>query len=210
MACSCELIIEPNPLDGDVNMARDAAMLQSAVDQKQCSLRFYQWDRPTLSLGYFQRPEIIPTEFSQLPYVRRLSGGGAILHHHELTYACAIPATHDLARNPTGIYQAIHDQIVAVLREFGFNIRTRGRSEKQQDEPFLCFRRQDPHDLIVGSHKVLGSAQRRRKGAVLQHGSLLLSESEFASGLPGLLDWSDLKKCPLVVEPLGHAIASLL
>jgi len=210
MARSCELIIEPNPLDGDVNMSRDAAMLQSAIDENQCSLRFYRWLQPTLSLGYFQRPEIIPPEFNQLPCVRRLSGGGAILHHHELTYACAISATHELAGNPTRIYRVIHDQIVAVLREFGIDIRRRGHVDNQHHEPFLCFRRHDPHDLVVGSHKVLGSAQRRRKGAVLQHGSLLLKESEFASGLPGLLDLAKLEKCPVDVERLGQKLSLLL
>jgi len=211
MARLCELIIEPKPLDGETNMSRDAAMLQSAVDDGKCALRLYEWDRPTLSLGYFQKPEIIPSEFDQLPTVRRISGGGAILHHHELTYACAIPARHTLASDPTSLYRVIHDRIVAVLAEFDFNVCSRGQvAIRQLNEPFLCFLREDPHDLVIDGHKVLGSAQRRRKGAVLQHGSLLLRESEFAPGLPGLLDLANLKKCPLVVDRLGIGISSLL
>ena len=64
----------------------------------------------------------------------------------------------------------------------------RGETNKLAAEPFLCFGRGDEHDLVVGAYKVLGSAQRRRRGAVVQHGSLLLAASEHAPQFPGIAD----------------------
>src|SRR5947207_4428455 len=73
-------------------MAADEALLQSALAGKP-SLRLYGWSEPTVSLGYFQ-PEAVRREdprLAQLPYVRRPSGGGTLVHHHEVTYALALP-----------------------------------------------------------------------------------------------------------------------
>ena len=61
-------------------------------------------------------------------------------------------------------------------------------------EPFLCFSRGDARDIVLGQHKVLGSAQRRRRGAVLQHGSLLLALSEFAPEFPGLRELTSFER----------------
>lgn len=208
---SCEVLVEPHPLDGETNMARDAEMLQSAVDDNRCRLRIYEWDQPTISLGYFQKPDSVPAEFSELPCVRRLSGGGAILHHDELTYSCALPAQHPRASRPTELYDVVHEQIIRVIRNSRIaEIEARGTVESGLNEPFLCFLRQDPHDLVFGSHKVLGSAQRRRKGSVLQHGSLLLRASPFAKHLPGILDLGGLVECSVLAKELSIAISSVL
>ena len=77
-------------------MAVDEALLESAVSQDICTLRWYRWKEPTISLGYFQsnETEVQNDTWKDLPRVRRLSGGGAILHHYELTYSFAIPACH--------------------------------------------------------------------------------------------------------------------
>src|SRR5688500_20216584 len=90
------------PAPGAWNMAVDEALLESAALENRCTLRFYRWSEPTLSLGYFQRYEDRRQHAASLSCacVRRASGGGAILHDHELTYSLAVPPTHPLARSP--------------------------------------------------------------------------------------------------------------
>ncbi|HEY3964265.1 MAG TPA: hypothetical protein VGM05_06885 [Planctomycetaceae bacterium] len=169
-------------------MAVDEVLLESALRDGLCTVRCYQWESPTLSLGYFQSPADLPLDggLSHLPVVRRLSGGGAIVHHHELTYSCAVPAEHPLSREPRRIYSGVHERIIAVLAKFGLPAALRGTAHPAKSAEFLCFGRGDDFDVVIGNQKVLGSAQRRRKGGILQHGSLMLSRSEFAVEFLGL------------------------
>ena len=190
---TCNLIIDEPPHSGAWNMAVDEALLEAAVDGAGTVLRWYQWEAATLSLGYFQKSDDLPTtdkQWSALPVVRRLSGGGAILHHHELTYSCALPASHPLTNDPYQIYLAMHKAVIDVLRPMGFDVRLRAArfGKDGPAEAFLCFSRGDEMDVVFGTDKVLGSAQRRRRGAVLQHGSLVLTRSEFAPQFPGLFE----------------------
>ncbi|WP_339675098.1 biotin/lipoate A/B protein ligase family protein [uncultured Gimesia sp.] len=186
----CRLIIEPAPLSGNRNMAIDETLLESAATENRCTLRWYQWDQPTIALGYFQKnvSEDADESWKYLARVRRLSGGGAILHHHELTYSFALPGSHPLAKLPPELYVAIHQPIIDVLAAHGLPVQFRGVSFRSESEPFLCFGRGDERDLIYQGQKILGSAQRRRRGAIVQHGSLLLLTSEHAPDFPGLLN----------------------
>lgn len=171
-------------------MAVDAALLESALHEGTCTLRCYQWAQPTLSLGYFQSADSLPAapELANLPVVRRLSGGGAIVHHHELTYSCAIPPSHPLAADPFRLYTLVHHAFIEILRGLGVPAALRGTARPEKSTEFLCFGRGDDFDVVVAGHKVLGSAQRRRKGAILQHGSLVLARSDFSPAFPGLSD----------------------
>jgi lipoate-protein ligase A len=185
----CHVFIDPAPNRGDWNMAVDELLLTAAVERGQCSVRLYRWVEPTISLGYFQRLDEVPTtlRLAGLPVVRRLTGGGAILHHHELTYSCAVPAGHPLARNPKDLYLRVHERLIDVLAGFGIHVQFRGDEDRDRSREFLCFARGDSFDVVMaGGHKVLGSAQRRRKGSVLQHGSLALHRSDFAPQFPGI------------------------
>lgn len=171
-------------------MATDESLLESAASQEICSLRWYRWKEPTISLGYFQQydPESVSDLWKDLPTVRRLSGGGAILHHHELTYSFALPATYPLSQSPPELYRIIHQSLIDVLSRHQLDVEFRGISFTAETEPFLCFGRGDERDLVYHGHKILGSAQRRRRGAIVQHGSLLLLTSEYAPQYPGLLN----------------------
>lgn len=172
----CRLIVEEQPRSGTWNMALDEALLESAIERGVCTLRWYRWDRATASLGYFQgHAELAENpRVARLPVVRRLSGGGTIVHDQEWTYCLTLPSGQRVVHQPHELYDIVHGEIVAGLRAAGFRVDLRGQTVKSAPEPVLCFSRQDSHDVVSGVHKVLGSAQRRRKGALLQHGSLIL------------------------------------
>lgn len=184
----CRLLFETEPHSGVWNMAADEMLLDLAVTQELTTFRWYRWSEPTLSLGYFQDDAEVEVDprWKDLPKVRRLTGGGAILHHHEWTYAIALPARHSLVKRPEELYDVVHLAIVECLRTCGYSATLRGKTRQQSPEPMLCFSRCDSHDVILAGNKILGSAQRRRKGAILQHGSLLLHSSPRTPEHPGI------------------------
>ncbi len=188
----CRLIIDP-PAAGAWNMALDEALLESAGRDGIASLRFYSWQEPTLSLGYFQphADRQLHTASASCALVRRASGGGAILHDQELTYSIALPGTHPLAARAEKLYQAAHASLIETLAELGVVAALCAPSNdagSRADKPFLCFQRRETGDVLLGQYKVAGSAQRRQRGAVLQHGSVLWARSKFAPELPGICD----------------------
>jgi lipoyl(octanoyl) transferase len=184
------VVIESEPQSGVRNMALDEALLEAALERGECTVRWYRWNAATVSLGYFQAADAVQAhpELAGLPIVRRLTGGGAILHHHEWTYSCTVPPGHPLGESPTQIYDLVHGRVVAALEEQGIEAALRGEAHADREGAFLCFGRGDPRDIVLRGQKILGSAQRRRRGAVLQHGSLLVRRSEHAPQFPGLAD----------------------
>jgi lipoyl(octanoyl) transferase len=183
------LFVERVDRSGVWNMAFDEFLLRQALDQNQAAVRIYGWETATVSLGYFQKDNReVDARLTELPIVRRLSGGGAILHHHEITYSIALPKSHGLTNNPGQLYRVAHDVIVDHLIAANVSAQYRGEVEHRNDDPFLCFARQDPNDLVINNTKIVGSAQRRRRGAILQHGSILLKASSFVPELHGIED----------------------
>lgn len=187
------LLIEDPLQSGAWNMAADEWLLTAASDLGSTMLRLYRWNEPTLSLGYFQSSESRQSHPPSLPcpWVRRASGGGAILHHHEVTYALATPLKSRRG-SAQPLYHLIHQSLVDVLVSQGLPAQLYEASEEHEadggDSAFLCFARRAPGDVILHGKKILGSAQRRSARAVVQHGSLLLRCSEFAPELPGIQD----------------------
>jgi lipoate-protein ligase A len=196
----CRLFVDP-PAEGAWNMAVDEALLDQAADEGLAALRFYRWCEPTLSLGYFQRYNEREQHAASgdAAVVRRLSGGGALIHDRELTYSLCLPASHPLARETVKLYEAAHEALIETLAEQGIAASLHGdpattQAAEWSHEPFLCFARRTSADVVLASppaaasppNKIVGSAQRRRRGAVLQHGALLLETSPAAPELPGL------------------------
>jgi lipoate-protein ligase A len=108
-----------------------------------------------------------------------------------VTYALAVPRDHPLAARAEALYRAVHAAIAEVLRDRGVAATRRGPAgdaPPRAPRPLLCFADRDDEDLVVDGAKVVGGAQRRRRGAVLQHGSLLLRRSARTPELPGLGD----------------------
>lgn len=202
------LLIDP-PAAGAWNMAVDEALLETAATTGQATLRFYEWCEPTLSLGYFQSIADRQKHAASrdCPLVRRCSGGGAILHDRELTYSLTIPQPPGSISSASELCNAVHQTLVSALVELGimatlYRAATDCRTASnvwRSGEPFLCFERRGCSDIVFSGAKIVGSAQRRRRGAVLQHGSILLGRSQHAPELPGIVD---LAAMPLVVDEL--------
>ena len=166
-------------------MAADEALLDHTARGRP-ALRFYTWSAPTLSLGYFQRSadRLTDARIAGLPYVRRPTGGGAIVHHHELTYALALPI--ELSRGEPDWICRMHDVVRTALVDFGVPSVMLGCGRETGRDRFLCFEHLTPGDVVIGDAKVVGSARRKRLGAVLQHGSILLAASPFTPRLTGI------------------------
>jgi lipoate-protein ligase A len=189
-ALSCRLLPYAEA-DGPANMAADEAMLESAAGGV-ASIRFYGWSEPTLSLGYFQPEQLRRRDdaLARLPYVRRPTGGATLVHHRELTYALALPAgpPWQAARAPASSWLLrMHAVIATALRAFGVEAAT-ASGQQPAAADVLCFQQHTAGDLLVGTAKVVGSAQRRHRGALLQHGAILLAGSPHTPCLPGIGD----------------------
>lgn len=173
-------------------MAVDEALLESVSSTGVPVLRFYGWQEPTLSLGYFQAAASrgAHAASSALPLVRRSTGGGAIVHDRELTYTLVVPIRDRWGEDHRGLYRQIHAQVVDWLVKAGGRgaCLHPGISRAAAEEPFLCFERRADGDVELAGFKVLGSAQRRTRTALLQHGSLLLARSSGAPELPGIAE----------------------
>jgi lipoate-protein ligase A len=165
-------------------MAFDEALLLEADRVGSALLRLYRWDPPCLSLGrnepalaHYDRATI---ERLGIDVVRRPTGGRAVWHEHEVTYAVAAPiATFGGLREA---YRWIHGKIAAALQTLGVNAALaldRPRpSSTAIDVPGGCFVEPVGGEVLVNGRKVVGSAQVRRGTAFLQHGSILLDGSQ--------------------------------
>ena len=163
--------------DGPHNMAADEALLQSAI-RGTASLRFYAWTTPTVSLGYFQ-PEHVRYEekqLSALPFVRRASGGAMLVHHHEVTYALALPS-RALWQSSESWLRRMHLIVADALARQGIIAHLYESANKSTSPSPLCYLQHAPCDLLIGSSKIVGSAQRKQRRALLQHGGILLAGS---------------------------------
>lgn len=209
--------IDDGALPGAENMARDLALLDRAIAGEGPFIRVYSWARPTLSLGYFQQEaDVAEAGAAQrlgVDVVRRFTGGGAILHQHEVTYSVAVPAAHAWAKlGVNESYLEITRPLLQLLQGRLVAARYRGGDAPALKAP-NCFAGSACPDIVVQGRKLFGSAQRRKDGAVLQHGSLLLDIDaalwagvfgprlgegfiSLAEAAPGLrLDWpAELKK----------------
>ena len=168
------------PLDGPTNMARDEHLLYSE-EYRPAAIRIYAWSPATISLGCFQRYSQVaelPEELRGLAVVRRPTGGGAILHDREVTYCLVVDDSLTVARQPPiGLYRLAHEAWRDALGRSGQLSEVAPESlpfPSPRGGPFFCFEKPGRTDLVIGREKLLGSAQRRMPGRVLQHGSLLL------------------------------------
>lgn len=208
------LLVDP-PLSGPENMARDEALLRAAGGPgAAAALRLYRWKEPTVSLGYFQRYAeyaALPPPAGNLPVVRRPTGGGAILHDLELTYALILPADHSmLSEGPNRVYEWMHDAIIMSLRAPAPSLRRCGATDDSSATrgPFFCFARRHCFDVTAGDAKLAGSAQRRTRMGTLQHGSIIVG-SRFAQQPTASLGGDPDETIAALIETLPRSLSNL-
>ena len=175
-----QLLIDDVGRPGADNMAIDAGLLTEADRTGTACLRLYRWDPPCLSFG---RNEPALTRYDRariealgLDVVRRPTGGRAVWHEHEVTYAVAAPIARFGSLRDS--YRAIHACLVGALRRLGADATLAPDAPAPGLGAGACFAAPVGGEVLVGGRKVIGSAQVRRGSAFLQHGSILLDGSQ--------------------------------
>lgn len=163
------------------NMAIDEAIMQLHREKKNLpTLRFYGWEPATLSIGYFQRVDreinLDELKRSGFGFVRRLTGGRAVLHDHELTYSVIVSEAHPLMPPTVSeSYRVISQGLLEGFRLLGIEAElTAPHSKPRGEHTAACFDSPSDYELVIHGKKVAGSAQVRKQGVILQHGSILL------------------------------------
>ncbi len=170
-------LLQHGAAHGAFNMGVDEALLNSAT-REIASLRFYGWEGPWLSLGYSQRMD--PSRIARcaeagVRVVRRVTGGRAVLHGNDLTYCLAAPE-EVLPEGLRGSYRLVAASLLEALRSLG--VAAASSSERGGDvgsSAFDCFEVPAEDEICAMGRKLVGSAQRRARGGVLQHGSIRLA-----------------------------------
>ncbi|MCX5678419.1 MAG: lipoate--protein ligase family protein [Candidatus Omnitrophica bacterium] len=174
-------IIDTGPMDPAANMAFDEAILQGyQCHSSPPTLRIYGWKNPGLSLGYSQDPEQeLDIEFCRkvsMPFVRRITGGGIILHGNELTYSLVCSKSDlSIPAHVLSSYKIISSFLIAFYNALGIKARFACdvvKNETLSEPSAICFAAKEKYDIVSGGRKIGGSAQKRTRGVIFQHGSI--------------------------------------
>ena len=199
-------LIDDSPLPGGWNMSVDAALLEEAERNPSAppTLRLYGWDRPTLSAGYAQDIardlDLDYLEKNDIPVTRRPTGGRAVLHHDEVTYAVIVPERSRLYGSLREIYNRVAVVIREALEKLGVEMDP-WSGEGGVCSTGCCFATKTRHEITIKGRKVVGGAQRRLKRCALQHGSIMLSQD--VDTLLSCIRWPDPGKREAVRPLIG-------
>ena len=173
------------------NMAVDEAIAKEvSSDQSPPTLRFYTWNQPSVSIGYFQNPvedlDLSVLNERNIPWVRRITGGKGIFHHLELTYSFSAPLSLSISILPhdiRGSYQKLGFGFAKGLHKLDIPVQLHSVPPNMTDESIhsngrkgnpLCFSSPSWYESLIQGKKVIGSAQKRFKKGFLQQGTILL------------------------------------
>jgi lipoate-protein ligase A len=206
--CSSWRTLLSPPLTGAENMACDVALMERARATGEAVVRVYSWTAPTLSFGRNQKTAgYDPARLAQagIDVVRRPTGGRAILHHREITYSVTAPA--EPGEPIAAAYEWINELLLAALLALGVDAeiarraRRAGRAPPPDANP--CFATAAPGEITADGRKLVGSAQYREGGAMLQHGSILVEDDQ--SALAALAGTARQEPPATLAQALGRA-----
>ncbi|MEG0449139.1 MAG: biotin/lipoate A/B protein ligase family protein [Lysinibacillus sp.] len=172
------------------NMALDEALLDwHSEGLIPPVIRFYEWEPATVSIGYFQRVEkdidLAAVKAQGMGFVRRPTGGRAVLHEHELTYSIIVSEAYpDMPETVTEAYRVLSEGLLEGFKKLGMDAyfsvpdTEEKRADLKNPKSAVCFDAPSWYELVVEGKKVAGSAQTRQKGVILQHGAILLDLDE--------------------------------
>ena len=177
---------------GSLNMEIDAQMLEHAIStsEKDILFRLYGWSPMCISLGRNQKDDFLTGEIEA---VRRLTGGRALLHDNEITYCCVAPA--DAIPNGQSVvdsYKYISGILIDFFRTLGVELDF-GENKRVSMHYDYCMLLSTGADVCYKGQKIVGSAQCRKNGYILQHGSILfgydkeLLENLFKEEVKGII-----------------------
>lgn len=177
---------------GSLNMEIDAQMLEQAIStsEKDILFRLYGWSPKCISLGRNQKDDFLTGEIEA---VRRLTGGRALLHDNEITYCCVAPA--DAIPNGQSVvdsYKYISGILIDFFRTLGVELDF-GENKRVSTHYDYCMLLSTGADVCYKGQKIIGSAQCRKNGYILQHGSILfgydkeLLENLFKEEVKGII-----------------------
>ena len=170
-------LLDDRPRTGAENMAMDHALAE-LLPPGRAVLRLYEWTLPTVSFGRHEPTRGRYSRREGMGFVRRPTGGRAVLHRDELTYSVVFPAVRGLR----AAYVEIHEALKAALAKLGVRdgrLAAPGLSASPVGGG-TCFEQPVGGEVLVPAGKLVGSAQARLEGAILQHGSLLRVEDQTA------------------------------
>lgn len=188
---SCDLSVRPGlnirvdvPAEGRENMAIDRNLLGliEQVAEPVTVVRFYRWKNLTVSVGHYQEAQsVVDGDYcrnQKIDVVRRPTGGRAVLHGDEVTYAVISNQVAELGRSISAAYLAISQVLCRGLRQAGVEAQLNGGSPGNSIDArqrLACFSSVSRHEITWRGRKIVGSAQRRLRRSFLQHGSIPLS-----------------------------------
>ena len=189
-----KLIVNKIPLEGSLNMAVDEYLLHSLEKDSQTYLRFYQWEKPTVSLGFSQSIEKVANlkycRENSIDIVRRITGGKLVLHHQEITYS--VCSSDNITFPPTlsESYRFISEALIQGLKKMGIDAYLASEAPASYKKGNLpCFSYPARNEIEVDGKKIVGSAQKRLGARFIQHGSIPVEDNgdllELVSPLKG-------------------------
>jgi Lipoate-protein ligase A len=183
------------------NMAADLYLLQSCVNRSTVFVRFYQWSPASITIGLMQDASIVldfpAMKRNTVEWVRRPTGGRAVLHENDITYSCIFPATIvAMGKSIMETYRIISRCLMEGLKHVGIQCVSCDSShairETKRELKLPCFLAPNRNEIMVEGKKLIGSAQKRGAEAILQHGSIPLTSAY--RKLPDYLNLSDTQR----------------
>jgi lipoate-protein ligase A len=159
-------------------------LLLNAVTLGRPLLRIYNWAKPAVSIGYFQK---FPSEIAAqgVDVVRRPTGGGLVDHRGDVTYTVVVPPSHFVAQlRAEESYNALHRCVVAAFKSLGMNatLSPHRCAPSPRSRDMVCFEKPTRYDVLLDGRKVAGAAQRRTKAGLLHQGSIWMGDDPAGAG----------------------------